>query len=221
MHVSPLSQIQRRLFAWCMATVNDVDQEAVQCDDSASYRNMAAYKHGLLGNLQGTVLEIGPGTGANFVYYPADIEWIGIEPNPFMHPYLQQEATQQGFQTIQLYSDSVENLPMENESIDVIVSTHVLCSVTQLDQAFQEIVRVLKPGGRFIFFEHVGATPQTWTRTLQNGVTPAWKVLFDGCYPNRETWHVLDVAGFTSVDYEAFQLELPVVSPHIAGVAVK
>ena len=221
MHVSPLSQLQRRLFAWCMATVNDVDQQTIKCADCASYDNMAAFKKGLLGNLTGTVLEIGPGAGANFVYYSVDIQWIGLEPNPFMHLYLQEEATRQGFQSIQLYGDSAENIPMDSESVDAVVSTHVLCSVVQLEQVFQEIVRVLKPGGTFTFFEHVGAPTGTWTRIVQNSVTPVWKALFDGCYPNRETWHAFDAAGFSSVDYEHFQLKLPVVNPHIAGVAVK
>ncbi|MEM9218626.1 MAG: class I SAM-dependent methyltransferase [Cyanobacteria bacterium P01_F01_bin.150] len=221
MHISPLSQVQRRLFACCMATVSDVDPQIIKCKDGASYANMAAYKHGLLNNLQGTVLEIGPGTGANFVYYPNSIEWLGIEPNLFMHPYLKEEAARQGFGSVQLYSDSVENLSIDSGSIDAVVSTHVLCSVVQLDRAFQEIVRVLRSGGSFIFFEHVGATRGTWNRTLQNGITPVWKVLFDGCLPNRETWQTLDAAEFSAVNYENFQLKLPVVSPHIAGVAVK
>ncbi|NEQ99637.1 MAG: class I SAM-dependent methyltransferase [Cyanothece sp. SIO2G6] len=221
MHVSPLSQLQRRLFAWCMVGVSRVDPQQIQCANCATHDTMAAFKKALLGQLQGRVLEIGPGTGANFIYYPADIQWIGVEPNPFMHSYLQDEAAARGFCGIQLYGDSAAHLPLENESIDAVISTHVLCSVTQLDPVFKEIVRVLKPGGRFIFFEHVGAPEDTWTRTLQNGITPVWKVLFDGCYPNRDTGKALVTAGFTSVDYDQFQLKLPVVGPHIAGVAVK
>ncbi|MEB3233030.1 MAG: class I SAM-dependent methyltransferase [Leptolyngbyaceae bacterium] len=221
MQVSPLSQFQRRLFAWCMAGVNGIDQEAVKCIDCAEYDNMATLKHALLGKLTGTVVEIGPGAGANFVYYPKDIHWIGIEPNPFMHPYLQDEAARQGFHDIQFYGDSGEHLGLENESVDAVVSTHVLCSVGQLEAVFTEIIRVLKPGGTFTFFEHVGAAEGTWTRTLQNGITPVWKILFDGCYPNRDIWNVLATTGFTAIDYEAFQLKLPVVGPHIAGVAVK
>lgn len=97
------------------------------------------------------LLEIGPGAGASLAYYPKDIHWIGIEPNPYMHPYLEREAQQQGLTNIELQSGSAEKLPVEDESIDTVVSTHVLCSVTDLEASFQEIKRVLKPGGSFVW----------------------------------------------------------------------
>jgi ubiquinone/menaquinone biosynthesis C-methylase UbiE len=71
-----------------------------------------------LGNLQHQVLEISPGAGASLTYYPKDIHWIGIEPNPFMHQYLEREAQQQGLANIELRPGSAEDLPVEDESID-------------------------------------------------------------------------------------------------------
>jgi SAM-dependent methyltransferase len=119
------------------------------------------------------------------------------------------------------YAGSAEDLPVEEASVDAVVSTHVRCSVTDVDQVLREIQRVLKPGGKFVFLEHVAAECGTWTRQVQDGITPAWKTLFDNCHPNRESWKALQSAGFDSIRYEHFQLQLPIVGPHIAGTAIK
>jgi ubiquinone/menaquinone biosynthesis C-methylase UbiE len=221
MNFSFLAQLPKRLFAWGMAKANAADNHAIKLTACPDHDTMADLKQALLGSLHGTVLEIGPGAGANFAYYPTDIHWIGIEPNPFMHPYLRQEASRRGLQSIELYEGRAESLPVAEASVDAVVSTHVLCSVGQVDRALQEIQRVLKPGGQFIFLEHVAAECGTWMRQVQDGITPIWKTLFDNCHPNRESWKALQSAGFDAVRYEHFQLQLPIVGPHIAGTAIK
>jgi len=50
---------------------------------------------------------------------------------------------------------AAETLPFPDSSYDAIVSTKVLCTVQDQVQAFREIHRVLRPGGRFVFVEHV------------------------------------------------------------------
>jgi len=182
---------------------------------------MAELKRSLLGRLQGRVLEIGPGAGANFPYYPTNIDWIGVEPNPFMYPYLHQEAEHQGLIAVKLHPGRAEILPVEDSSIDTVVSTYVLCSVADVDATLKEIQRVLKPGGTFVFLEHVAATDGTCTRTVQEGITPIWKRAFDHCHPNRETWRYLEQGGFESVVYQRFRLSVPIVGPHIAGIATQ
>ncbi|MBN8563630.1 MAG: methyltransferase domain-containing protein [Leptolyngbya sp. UWPOB_LEPTO1] len=182
---------------------------------------MADLKRSLLSNLHGRVLEIGPGAGANLSYYPTNIHWIGIEPNPFMHPYIEQEAERHGLKTIELHGERAEILLVEDDSIDTVVSTYVLCSVTNIHATLKDIQRVLKPGGTFVFIEHVAATNGTFTRTVQEGITPVWKTVFDHCHPNQETWMYLEAAGFESVNYQSFRLSVPIVSPHIAGVATR
>ncbi|MGC9505839.1 class I SAM-dependent methyltransferase [Baaleninema sp.] len=221
MNCSPLSQVQKRLFAWGMSKANDADDRTLQLIDHPHFANLAQLKQSMLGNLRGRILEIGPGAGANLRYYASDIEWIGVEPNPFMHPHLQQEAEKFGVSQIRLEVGSAEQLPVEDHSIDAVVSTHVLCSVGDISGVLDEIDRVLKPGGRFVFLEHVAAHPETWTRRIQEGIAPIWKSLFDRCHPNRETGPAIDRAGFAEVTYHNFQLSFPVVSPHIAGFAVK
>jgi ubiquinone/menaquinone biosynthesis C-methylase UbiE len=199
----------KRFFAWIMA------QSSSTYDKIVSDR-----KRSLFANLQGKVLEIGPGTGPNLPYYPKDIHWIGIEPNPHMHSYLQKQAKKLGL-NIDLRIGNAEWLDAEDNSIDTVVSTLVLCSVPNIDYTLQAILRVLKPGGRFLFIEHVAAPQGTVLRQVQSRISPIWKVIGDGCHPDRETLIALENAGFSSVNYERFDAQLPIVSPHIIGVATK
>ncbi len=218
MALSPLSQLQKRLLAWGLAQTS-TNEAGIQLTSCPEFSDLAALKRSLLGNLQGTVLEIGPGTGVNFSYYPAGIHWIGVEPNPFMLPYLHQEAERQGLKAVEVRQGTAENLPLAAAAVETVVSTHVLCSVTDLSQVLQEVRRVLKPGGSFVFIEHVAAHDGTWPRRLQDGIAPLWSTLFDHCHPNRETWTVLEQAGFDHLSYQPFQISFPIVGPHIAGVA--
>ena len=216
-----LSTIQQRLFAWGMGKANAADANRIKLIDCPEYGSLGELKQALLGNLQHKVLEIGPGAGANLAYYSKDVHWIGIEPNPFMHPYLEREAQQQGLSNIELRQGTAEDLPVEDESIDTVVSTHVLCSVKDLDRSLQEIKRILKPGGSFIFIEHVAGECGTWARKIQDGIEPVWKTLFDNCHPNRETWSILEQVGWETVNYYQFKLAFPIVAPHIAGIVRK
>jgi ubiquinone/menaquinone biosynthesis C-methylase UbiE len=215
------STLQKRFFAWGMSKANRAKVRDVRITDLSEYSNLSQLKQALLGSLEGKILEIGAGAGANFAYYPKTVSWLGIEPNSFMHPYLQQEAENRGFTEIELHQGTAEKLPVEDNSIDVVVSTHVLCSVEDLTASLQEIKRVLKPGGKFIFIEHVAAECGTWMRTIQNGIEPIWQAIFDNCHPNRESGKALEKVGFAEVSYRQFQLSFPIVSPHIAGVALK
>ncbi|MCX7595144.1 MAG: class I SAM-dependent methyltransferase [Fischerella sp.] len=181
----------KRLFAWGMAKANTADHSTIKLKGCSSYETMAQLKQALFADLDGRVLEIGPGAGVNLSYYPTNIQWIGIEPNPFMHSYLKQEAERLGLHNIKLRLGSAERLEVEDNSIDIVVSTHVLCSVTNLATTSREIRRVLKPDGRFLFIEHVAAQCGTWTRRIQDGIEPVWKTMFDNCHPNRETGKII------------------------------
>jgi ubiquinone/menaquinone biosynthesis C-methylase UbiE len=216
-----LSTFQKWLFAWGMAKANEADDSQIKLTGYPGYSHLGELKQALFRNLQGKVLEIGPGAGANLSYYPKEIHWIGIEPNPFMVNYLEQEAKRQGIKTVEFHQGVAEQLPVEDNSIDAVVSTHVLCSVRDIQVSLQEINRILKPKGKFIFIEHIAGECGTWTRRFQDGIEPIWKVLFDNCHPNRETDKMLENAGFDEINYQQFQLSFPIVSPHIAGVAEK
>ena len=199
----------KRVHAWVLA----------HC--AARYERLVAErKRGLLGDLHGTVLEIGPGAGPNLRYYPSDCRWIGVEPNPFLHPYLRKAAEQAGLR-IDIRGLLAERLPAESQSMDAVVSTLVLCSVSDPAMVLQEIRRVLKPGGRFVFLEHVAAPEGTRLRRVQRFIRPLWRRIADGCHPDRETGPAIERAGFAQVRYEAFRLPLGPVSTQIAGIAIK
>lgn len=206
-----------RLLAWGMAKANTVPEEKIKLNECQEFATMAQLKRWMFADLQGTVLELGPGAGINLSYYPPDIDWIGIELNPFLHTYIKQEADRQGLPVINIFKGTAEQLPMADNSIDAVISTYVLCSVTHLETCLKEVQRVLKSGGLFIFLEHVAAEPRTWERKIQEAVTPLWKVFIHNCHPNRETWKAIGESGFEWVHYRHFRLSLPVVSPQIVG----
>lgn len=199
----------QRLFAWLLAGSGErID------------RRLGDYKRQLLGSLQGDVLEIGPGAGANLPYFNRGVRWIGMEPNIHTHAYLVREAARLGMQ-IDVRGGTAERLDIADASVDAVVCTLVLCSVEDQTQVLKEALRVLRPGGHFVFIEHVAALPGTWTRRLQNWVQPAWTCVGDGCRPNRETWRVIETAGFSQVELKHFNVDAPLIGPHIMGTAIK
>jgi SAM-dependent methyltransferase len=198
-----------RIFAWFLERVG-------RRHDSF----LADHKRRLFADLAGTILEIGPGTGANLPFYPGNIRWIGIEPNTHMHEYLRRRAAALDI-SIDLRCGIAEQIDIAPESVDAVISTLVLCSVDDLPGVLTEIHRVLKPGGRFVFLEHVGAPHGTWLRRLQRWVKPAWRILGAGCQPDRDIEPALRGAGFIRVDIDHFRIPSPVISPHVAGIAFK
>jgi len=202
----------QRVFAALMAQA-DSEQDTLYGDR----------KRVLFSGLKGTVLEIGPGSGVNLRYYPAGVEWIGVEPNPHMHPYIHGKAAKLNLD-VTLLDDTVETMPIEPASVDAVVSTLVLCSVPDVSATLAEIQRVLKPGGQFCFIEHIAAPEGTLLRKAQRGIRPLWKLLADGCHPDRATDHLLEAAGFSEVRYEHFDVTaapVPITKPHIIGIATR
>jgi ubiquinone/menaquinone biosynthesis C-methylase UbiE len=177
-------------------------------------------KRALLGDLHGDVLEIGPGSAPNLEFYASDVHWHGVEPNPAMLVYAQREAQRLGL-TLDWRQGEAERLPVADNSMDAVVSTTVLCSVRDPQQVLREILRVLKPGGQFVFIEHVAAPANTRQRRRQGFLRPLWRKASDGCHLDRETWVMIEQAGFSRVQLDHFRLNVPLVSPHIAGVAIK
>ncbi len=191
--------------------------------EDAQHRIYGDRKRTLFADLSGTVVEIGPGTGVNLPYLPGGIRWIGLEPNPHMHAFLQEELEKRPDlqDDADIRSATAQDTGLPDESADAVVSTLVLCSVPDLEETLAELHRILKPGGRLFFIEHVAADDATWLRWVQDGVAPVWSFFGDGCRPNRNTAAALKGAGFETVDLEQFETPLPVVTPHIIGCARK
>ena len=188
-------------------------------------------KENLMSKLHnGTVLEIGIGTAPNFKYYGRSVDKIvGIDPNPAIEEYADARAAtllgdhKEKFQLIQ---GKAEDLPFDDNSIDAVVGTHVMCTVGDVDKALSEILRVLKPGGIYIFVDHVAAKPGRRLFTVQKTLAPGWKYLGGGCHLTREILPNIHNAGFSKVEAEDFEItEAPwamkIFATQIAGVATK
>ena len=173
-------------------------------------------------DISGKVLEIGPGTGINIQYYPSAIDYIGLEPNVALAEYLKKELDKKHFSKSQIINGDAENIPIENTSIDVVVSTLTLCTIRNPERAVQEMKRVLKPGGTFLFMEHVAAHSGTFLHKIQHSIRGIWRLIGNGCNPDRETSVLIEQAGFEKVVMNRMNLPIfPIVSPHIIGKATK
>ncbi|HEX3814325.1 MAG TPA: class I SAM-dependent methyltransferase [Mycobacteriales bacterium] len=198
---------------------------ATSFDDDAADGDLAAYvmhKHRLLGALRGTVLEIGAGGGANFAWYRASIDWIGLEPSRVRRRQLAATAAAHG-QHAPVLAAPVETIPLPDGRVDAVVGTVVLCSVADQARALAEIRRVLRPGGQFVFFEHVAAPAGTWSRRMQSGWAPISRRFDAGCDPTRETGKAIADAGFAAVRARRYSRRpaIGVYNPFIGGSAFR
>jgi ubiquinone/menaquinone biosynthesis C-methylase UbiE len=153
----------------------------------------------VIGAMQGTVVELGPGTGANMRYFADGVKVIGIEPNPGMHGHLREQADEHDVD-YEIRTLRGEALDVADGSADGVVSTLVLCGVDDPDAVIGEVLRVLKPGGRFVFLEHVAAPEGTKTRVVQNALLRPHRWMFNGCEVNRDTATLLRGAGFSDLE---------------------
>ncbi|ESR51960.1 methyltransferase 11 domain-containing protein [Citrus sinensis] len=190
---------------------------------------VAGYKSQLFDNLRGKakkVLEIGIGTGPNLKYYAADtdVQVLGVDPNRKMEKYAQTAAVAAGlpltnFKFLQAVGEAI---PVRDASVDAVIGTLVLCSVKDVDMTLQEVRRVLKPGGIYLFVEHVAAKDGTFLKFWQNVVDPLQQVVSDGCHLTRQTGNNISEAGFSSVELgNAFLSNASLISPHVYGIAHK
>ncbi len=179
-------------------------------------------KRELFAALPAAVVEIGPGAGANLRYYPRGTRVIGFEPNPKLHCRLRQAAARWGID-VEIRPSPAEALDLPDASADAVVATLVLCSVSDPHRVVAETRRVLRPGGRFLFIEHVAAPAGSALHALQRALRRPWRWLFRGCRVDRDTAAVLAAAGFSSLRVERFRLRTPMlpVAPHIAGEALR
>ncbi|CAI9779299.1 unnamed protein product [Fraxinus pennsylvanica] len=168
---------------------------------------IAGYKAKLFSSLSGKVekiVEIGIGTGPNLKYYANDpgIHVFGIDPISKMKKYAVAAAEAAGLQpsNFSFMQAVAEALPLDDASVDAVVGTLVLCSVKDVDMALQEVKRVLKPGGFYVFVEHVAAKDRTIRRFIQGVLDPLQQTIADGCHLTRNTGNSIAKAGFSDLD---------------------
>jgi len=183
----------------------------------------------LFQKVHGRVLEIGPGPGTNFRCWSENTqisEWIGVEPNNYFDADLVEEKIKHNitFPTKTVWLRG-EDLDIEPESFDFVVGAHVLCSVSDTWEVLRQVRRSLKPGGQFLFLEHVAAEQQTPLFFAQVLLQPFMFIFGAGCQ-FRELWLDLqESAALPGFDVNLQRRDLPeallFLKPHVLGFATK
>jgi ubiquinone/menaquinone biosynthesis C-methylase UbiE len=201
--------VRRPVFARCYARVAHLMDAEI-----------GDHRRRLLAGLTGRVLEVGAGHGLNFPHYPATVtEVLAVEPEPYLRR-LALAAARQAPISIRVVDGTAEALPAPDRAVDAVVTSLVLCTVADPDQALAETRRVLRPGGRLRFYEHVRAQDPRLAR-WQDRLERPWGWLAGGCHPNRDTVATITAAGLQVVQLDRFDLQTmpPLARPHVLGVA--
>ncbi|MDO5981148.1 class I SAM-dependent methyltransferase [Flavivirga spongiicola] len=179
-------------------------------------------KRELFKNHPETVVEIGSGAGANMRYLKKGTRLIAIEPNIYMHNNLKKSAEKYGID-LEIKSLMGEAIDLPDASYDFVVCTLVLCTVHDPLQCLQQIKRILKPSGIFIFIEHVEARENTMLSFIQSLIHKPWHWFFEGCHTNRNTKQLLESVGFSKLELETYNLYSPFIPiiPQVHGSAIK
>jgi len=180
---------------------------------------LRAMRQRLLADAAGQVIEIGAGTGANLLWYGPAVESLTVtEPLVPMMRRLESRVRDQGAAAKVLRAPA-EDLPFDNDTFDVAVSTLVLCGVDDQPRALRELRRVLRPGGRLLFLEHVRSDDPARAR-LQDRMNWLNRIVVM-CECNRPTLDTIKQAGFTvtALEHTALPRAPKFVSPAIIGAA--
>jgi ubiquinone/menaquinone biosynthesis C-methylase UbiE len=140
------------------------------------------------------VLEIGFGSGLNLPLYTRPTMLVGLDPS-FLALSMSRVAARNAACRVELLKASAEAIPLASYSVDTVVTAWVLCTIPDVVRALQEIRRVLKPSGSFLFVEH-GRSPDSNVARWQGCLTPVWKHIAGGCHLNRAIGQLIEDAGF-------------------------
>src|SRR5262245_49774219 len=190
----------------------------IKSTEEAGLREM---RRETLAEASGRTIDLGAGTGANLGLYPDSVtELVLAEPDPHMLSKLRPKAAEAGVDA-QIVEAGAESLPFEDSSFDTAVFTLVLCTVPDPHAALAEAARVLRPGGRLLFVEHVRAEEPGLAR-WQDRLERPWRFFGDGCHCNRDTVASIEASPFQVENVERGELPKapPIVRPLVRGTAL-
>ena len=168
--------------------------------------SMADLRREALAQVAGEVLEIGFGTGLNLAYYPDHIREITtVDPNPGMGKVAARRVEESSIRVDRRMAGG-EGLPFPDGSFDCVVSTWTLCSITEATRAVEEIRRVLRTGGRFVFLEH-GLSDKPRVRAWQRRLNPIQRIVGDGCRLDLDVPALISGGDFADLRVERFEME--------------
>jgi ubiquinone/menaquinone biosynthesis C-methylase UbiE len=165
------------------------------CDFAMRNKQLVPFRERVIGAAEGRVLEIGVGSGRNLPFYlPPVREVLALEPAPRLVA-MARSASRATVMPVRFLEASAEAIPLDQHSVDTIVTTWTLCSIPQAATALADMRRVLRPGGKLLFVEH-GLAPDEGVRRWQNRLTPAWRRISGGCHLNRPIRSMIEGTGF-------------------------
>ena len=188
--------------------------------DVAMRAPMAARERQLLIPMaHGTVLEIGAGSGLNMPFYGSKVDKLyALEPNQKLRQKAAPKADSTTFE-VEFLGLKGEDIPLDDQSINTVVTTWTLCTIPDPAKALQGMYRVLKPGGQLLFVEH-GRAPSPRLSRWQDRLSPIWSCCAGGCQLNRRPDRLICEAGFTLESLEQGFLEGPkLLTYHYKGLA--
>ena len=187
---------------------------------SSERAGLSDLRRELVSSATGRTIEIGAGTGLNLAHYPEVSELVLAEPDRHMAKHLRTRVTD-SLRMADVVQAPGEDLPFPDDSFDTAVVTLVLCTAPQPERVLAEIARVLVPGGRLLFMEHVRSDDARVAR-WQDRLHRPWKAFGNGCHCNRTTLATIEASPFEvmSVEHGEFPKAPPLVRPLIVGSAL-
>lgn len=164
------------------------------CDLSMRNVRLHPYRKRVVGAADGRVLEIGSGSGLNLPFYRRDVrEILALEPDPALLAMARRVPHTEI--PVNFMEASAEAIPLDDNSIDTVVTTWTLCTIPGAAAALTEMRRVLRPRGKLLFVEH-GLSPDRGVRWWQDRLTPIWGRISGGCHLNRPIRSIIENGGF-------------------------
>ncbi|MFZ3235666.1 MAG: SCO family protein [Stellaceae bacterium] len=171
-------------------------------------KQLTPFRQRLIGAAEGRVLEIGIGSGLNLPLYQSTARSvIGLEPSPELLHMARGRAAGASV-PVELLEASAETLPLDNASVDTVVTTRTLCTIPDAPRALAEMRRVLKPGGTLLFVEH-GRAPEPGVARWQDRLDPLWSRIAGGCRLNRKIDELISGSGFRIASLQCARLPGP------------
>lgn len=188
---------------------------------SSEEAGLGEMRRQLLARAQGKTIDLGAGTGANLDLYPDGVtELVLAEPGPHMAKRLRKHVLESGREA-EVVEAPAEDLPFADGDFDTAVFTLVLCTVPDPPAALAEVARVLRPGGRLLFLEHVRAEEPSSARWQDRFERP-WRFFGDGCHCNRDTLAAIEESALRveAVERDLLPKAPPIVRPLVRGSAI-
>jgi ubiquinone/menaquinone biosynthesis C-methylase UbiE len=178
-------------------------------DFGMRHKSAAQIRSGLIPLAEGTILEVGIGSGLNLPFYSSRASSVcGVDPSLELLDMARKRAKATSMPVTFLAQSAEETLPLEEQSVDTVVVTWSLCSIPDPLKALRQVRRVLRSTGQLLFVEH-GLAPDARVRTWQNRINPLWRRIGGGCNLNRKIDDLIRSAGFEIRELEMKYLPGP------------